>query len=307
MAHHPPRALELRLIHHNQQESVLPPLGSHMSIAGGYFKAVVAAAKTGCDCVQVFTKNNNQWRAKTLTEDDTSKFKDALAEHSIAHPLSHASYLINLASVKDDLLAKSIDAMVIELERAHALGIPYVVFHPGSFTTGSEEEGLATIATSLDQIHAKTDSLDSIPLLENTAGQGSNLGWKFEHLAEIIATVKSPSRVGVCIDTCHTFAAGHPLGTKKEYQATITAMEQTFGLDKIKAIHLNDSKKEFGSRKDRHEHIGEGEMGLEPFRFLLNDPRFANTPMYLETEKGDRDGVDFDVMNLATLRGLMKS
>jgi deoxyribonuclease-4 len=278
-----------------------------MSIAGGYFRAVEAAAKAGCDCVQIFTKNNNQWRAKPLTPDDGEKFRNALAEHSITHPLSHASYLINLASPKDELREKSTDAMVVELERASALGIPYVVFHPGSYTTSSETEGLDAIVNTLDLIHQKTDSLETIPLLENTAGQGSNLGWQFEQLSYIIDNVARPDRVGICIDTCHTFAAGYPLGTQEEFDATVSAMDQAFGLSKIKAIHLNDSKKELGSRIDRHEHIGEGEMGLEPFRLLLNDPRFAQVPMYLETEKGTRDGEDMDEMNLKTLRSLLIS
>lgn len=275
-----------------------------MSIAGGYYKAVIAANNAGCDCVQVFTKNNNQWRAKPITDDDATRFVEAMKEHSIADPLSHASYLINLASPKEELRTKSIDAMIIELERAHQLEIPHVVFHPGSFTTSSEPEGLDAIVDSLNTILQRTDKLASIPLLENTAGQGSNLGWKFEHLAYIIDSVSESERLGVCIDTCHTFAAGHPLGSTQEYASTLQAMEDTFGIEKIKAFHLNDSKKEFGSRKDRHEHIGEGEMGIEPFVNLINDSRFEDTPMYLETEKGERDGVNMDVMNLTTLRNL---
>ena len=279
-------------------------LGAHMSIAGGYYKAVIAANNAGCDCVQVFTKNNNQWRAKPITDDDATRFVEAMKEHSIADPLSHASYLINLASPKEELRTKSIDAMIVELERAHQLEIPHVVFHPGSFTTSSEPEGLDAIVDSLNTILQRTDKLASIPLLENTAGQGSNLGWKFEHLAYIIDSVSESERLGVCIDTCHTFAAGHPLGSTQEYSSTIQAMDETFGIEKIKAFHLNDSKKEFGSRKDRHEHIGEGEMGIEPFVNLINDSRFEDTPMYLETEKGERDGVNMDVMNLTTLRNL---
>jgi len=279
-------------------------LGAHMSIAGGYYKAVNAANQAGCDCVQVFTKNNNQWRAKPITDDDASKFIDAMQEHSISHPLSHASYLINLASPKEELKTKSIDAMIVELERAHQLKIPHVVFHPGSFTSSSEQEGLDAIVQSLNTILQRTEQLTSTPLLENTAGQGSNLGWKFEHLAYIIETATEPERLGVCIDTCHAFAAGHALGSAQEYESTMQSMEDAFGLEKIKAFHLNDSKKEFGSRKDRHEHIGEGEMGVEPFTHLMNDTRFENTPMYLETEKGERDGVDMDVMNLTTLRNL---
>ena len=275
-----------------------------MSIAGGYYKAVIAANNAGCDCVQVFTKNNNQWRAKPITDDDATRFVEAMKEHSIADPLSHASYLINLASPKEELRTKSIDAMIVELERAHQLEIPHVVFHPGSFTTSSEPEGLDAIVDSLNTILQRTDKLASIPLLENTAGQGSNLGWKFEHLAYIIDSVSESERLGVCIDTCHTFAAGHPLGSTQEYSFTIQAMDETFGIEKIKAFHLNDSKKEFGSKKDRHEHIGEGEMGIEPFVNLINDSRFEDTPMYLETEKGERDGVNMDVMNLTTLRNL---
>ena len=283
----------------------MPILGAHMSIAGGYWKAVVAAKKAGCECVQIFTKNNNQWRAKPITDEDVDRFKDALEEHEISHPLSHASYLINLASPKDDLRKKSIDAMVVELERAHQLGIPFVVFHPGSFTTSSEQEGLDTIIQSLDTIHKKTSQLDSMALLENTAGQGSNLGWKFEHLRNIMDGVKSSDRVGVCIDTCHTFAAGYPLAPAKDFEATVSEINKTIGLKKIKAIHLNDSKKSFASRRDRHEHIGEGEMGLEPFRLLINDNRFQEVPMYLETEKGERDGEDLDALNIKTLRDLV--
>ena len=169
---------------------------------------------------------------------------------------------------------------------AHQLGIPYVVFHPGSFTTSSQQEGLDAIIASLNTIDERTDELDSTVLLENTAGQGSNLGWSFEHLRDIIAGVNSGDRVGVCIDTCHTFAAGYPLAPKAEFDATIAELKKMIGLKKIKAIHLNDSKKPFGSRKDRHEHIGEGEMGLEPFRLLLNEKQLQKIPMYLETEKG---------------------
>ncbi|MEM7785635.1 MAG: deoxyribonuclease IV [Planctomycetota bacterium] len=283
----------------------MPILGAHMSIAGGHYKAAISAANAGCQCVQIFTKNNNRWQAKPLTDDDASRFKDSLLENGIQAPISHASYLINLASPKDELREKSIAAMIDELQRASALNIPYVVFHPGSFTTSSESEGLDAIVDSLDQIHKKTESIQSIPLLENTAGQGSNLGWNFDHLGYILDNLKQPDRAAVCIDTCHTFAAGYSLGTPSAFNDTVSEMERAFGIEKIKAIHLNDSKKEFGSRKDRHEHIGEGHMGLEPFRLLLNDPRFAKIPMYLETEKGERDGVDLDVMNLETLRGLV--
>lgn len=280
-------------------------LGAHMSMAGGYYKAVLAAAEAGCDCVQLFTKNNNQWRARDIKDEEVDAFQSTLKEQSIQAPLSHASYLINLGSPDKELRKKSIEAFVVELQRADQLGIPFVVLHPGSYTTSSEEEGLKNIVKSLDAVHKSTSKLSSCCLLENTAGQGSNLGWKFEHLATIIDGVKDPERLGVCIDTCHAFAAGHPMGTEAEYKATIRAMNQTFGIKMIKAFHLNDSKKEFGSRKDRHEHIGQGEMGIEPFRFLLNDRRFKKVPMYLETPKGEFKGEDYDKINLRVLRELV--
>ena len=284
----------------------MPILGSHLSISGGYYKAVEAAAAVGCDCVQLFTKNNNQWRAKPITAQDIDQFQNKLAELGMIKPLSHASYLINLASPNDELYRKSIDGMIVELERANQLGIPYVVLHPGSFTTSDEETGLNRIIGALNQIHCRTEKLHTTALLENTAGQGSNLGWDFRHLGAIIRGVDEPDRLGVCIDTCHAFAAGYAMDTPDSYEATIKKMKTAFGIRKIRAFHLNDSKKPLGSRKDRHEHIGQGEMGLEPFRLLLNDRRFAKIPMYLETEKGERNGENLDVMNLKTLRNLIR-
>jgi deoxyribonuclease-4 len=283
----------------------MPLLGAHMSIAGGYYKAVEIAAQCGCDCVQLFTKNNNQWAGKPISAEDVEMFRSALAATGVAHPISHDSYLINLASPDDVLWRRSIDAYAIELERAEQLGIAYVVMHPGASVASSEAEGLARVIAAFNEIHARTADLAVCTLLETTAGQGSALGWRFEHLAEIKSGVQSPGRLGVCVDTCHLFAAGYPLGTPAEYAATMNAFDSVVGLDQIKAFHLNDSKKELGSRVDRHEHIGRGRMGLAPFRNLLNDPRFALTPMYLETRKGQEDGVELDVVNLQTLRGLI--
>lgn len=282
-------------------------LGAHMSIAGGYYRAVEIARRCGCDCVQVFTKNNNQWRAKPLTDDDVKRFQQSLKELKIAHPIAHDSYLINLASPDDELWKKSIDAFVVELQRADRLGIPYVVTHPGSYTTSSEEAGLARIATALDEIHGQTRGATAQCLLETTAGQGSNLGWRFEHLATILDGVQDPDRLGVCVDTCHIFAAGYPLADVADYKATMKQLNQTVGIERVKAFHLNDSKRELGSRVDRHAHIGEGHLGLEPFRHLLNDRRFRKVPMYMETPKGERDGEELDVINLRTLRGLIAS
>ncbi|MFI4875779.1 MAG: deoxyribonuclease IV [Blastopirellula sp. JB062] len=285
----------------------MPIFGAHMSIAGGYYKAVDAAANESMECVQLFTKNNNQWRAKEITEKDVQRFRDALDAQKIRHPLSHASYLINMGSPKTELWEKSRDAMIVELQRADQLGIPYVVVHPGAFVDSSEEEGIAAVVKALDEVIEATESLDSICLLETTAGQGSCLGHTFEHLAAMLDGVKRKDRVGVCLDTCHIYAAGYPLGTKQEYESTWKQFESLIGLDKLKAIHLNDSKKPLGSRVDRHEHIGKGCLGEEPFRLLINDARFEQMPMYLETPKGEEEGESFDTRNMATLRRLLQS
>lgn len=279
-------------------------LGAHMSIAGGYYRAVEHAQRCGCDCVQLFTKNNNQWKAKPITDEEAEKFRDALAASGVSHPISHDSYLINLATPDDDLWRRSIDAFVVELQRAEQLGIAYVVMHPGAYVTSTEAAGLARVVEALDEVHRQTPELSACTLLETTAGQGTALGWRFEHLAEIKSRVKSPERLGVCLDTCHVFAAGYPLQTPEEYESTMQAFDTIVGTEEIKAFHLNDSKKGLGSRVDRHDHIGEGMLGLEPFRHLLNDPRFRQTPMYLETPKGQTDGLEWDVMNLKKLREL---
>jgi len=282
-----------------------------MSIAGGYYKSIASGAEAGCQCVQLFTKNNNQWRAKDISDEDVSRFQTQLTAHGIKHTLSHASYLINMASPKDELWEKSIDAFVIELQRAELLGIPYVVVHPGSYTTSTAAEGIQRIAVALDEVHKRLPELTTRCLLETTAGQGSNLGWQLEQLAEMLQQCQTCDRVGICVDTCHMFAAGYDLRDDAIYAQTWEQFDQLLGLDRLLAFHLNDSKKELGSRKDRHEHIGEGEMGLEPFRLLLNDRRFYNIPMYLETAKGDRpdcpDALTWDQRNLETLRGLITS
>jgi deoxyribonuclease-4 len=285
----------------------MPLLGAHQSIAGGYYKAVEIARRNGCDCVQLFTKNNNQWRAKPIAPDEARRFRETLTALGVSHPLSHDSYLINLASPDGELWKKSVDAFVVELERAEMLGIPYVVTHPGSYTTSTERAGLARIIRALNEVHRRTKGMTAKCLLENTAGQGSNLGWRFEHLADILAAVRHPERMGgVCIDTCHLFAAGYAISTEKQFKATLRELDKIVGLDRVKAFHLNDSKAKFGSRVDRHAHIGRGEIGLEAFRVLVNDRRFRGTPMYLETPKGIEDGRDLDLINLDVLRSLVK-
>jgi deoxyribonuclease IV len=282
-------------------------LGAHMSIAGGYYKAVEAAQRVGCDCVQLFTKNNNQWRAKELTDEDASRFKTALVELKIAHPIAHDSYLINLASPDRELWKKSVDAFIVELLRAERLGIPFVVTHPGAYTTSSESAGIAAIARALDEVHRQTRGIATQCLLETTAGQGSCLGWQFEQLAAMIDAVKDPDRLGVCFDTCHVFAAGYPMGSEKDYKATMRSLDKSVGLKLVRAFHLNDSLKPLGSRVDRHAHIGRGELGRASFKFLMNDRRFRKVPMYLETPKGDEKGIDLDVINLRVLRRLIRS
>jgi len=281
-------------------------LGAHISIAGGYHKAVQKARTLGCDCLQLFTKNSNQWRAKEISPEEAGRFRAALTELGISHPVAHDSYLINLASPDKALWRKSADAFVIELQRADMLGIPYVIAHPGAYISGSEAGGLRRVIRALDRIHAQTHGIQAIPLLETTAGQGTSLGWQFEQLAAISTGVKDPHRLGLCFDTCHVFAAGYPLGTQDDYEATMHALDSLVGIGRIKAFHLNDSRRGLGSRIDRHAHVGRGQMGLEPFRLLLNDPRFFHVPMYLETPKGQENGVDFDAVNLKTLRSLSR-
>ena len=283
----------------------MPLFGSHLSIAGGYYKAVDTAAELGLQTVQLFTKNNNQWAAKPLSDEDVRLFREAIQRTGVQRPCAHDSYLINLASPDETLWKKSLDALVIELERAESLELECVVMHPGSFVTSSEEEGQQQIVKGLDEAHHRTAGIRCQYWLETTAGQGSNLGHRFEQIGYLLENVRNPERIGVCVDSCHIFAAGYPLQTTEEYAATMDEFDRHIGINRICAWHLNDSKKPLGSRVDRHEHIGEGFLGLEPFRHIVNDVRFADTPMYLETEKGERDGIDLDAMNLATLKSLI--
>lgn len=303
----------------------MPLLGSHTSIAGGLHKAVERAHAVGCDCLQMFTgnprsfprvngarsgkaltKNRNQRRAMPILDAHAAQFHATLAELGIGHPIAHNSYLINLASPDDALWRRSIEAFVVEIERAEQLGLAYVVTHPGASLSASEEQGLKRVVAAIDEIHDQTPGVQARILLETTAGQGTCLGCRFEHLAVVLDSVKRPERLGVCVDTCHIFAAGYPLVGLRQYRSTIKKLATIIGLEKVKAFHLNDSKRELGSRVDRHEHIGKGCLGLQPFRYLLNDARFQHVPMYLETRKGLVDGEDLDVMNLRTLRALVE-
>ncbi|RMF37553.1 MAG: deoxyribonuclease IV [Planctomycetota bacterium] len=277
-----------------------------MSIAGGLHKAVQRAAEAGCDVVQIFTKNNNQWNCKPLSEADVQAWQQALQEHRIGAPLAHASYLINLAAPDDALWRKSLDALVVEWQRCEQLRLEGLVVHPGAFTTSTAEEGLQRIAQAVKEAISQVKPKHSRLLLENTAGQGSSLGWQIEQLAWLLRTIRS-RHVGVCWDTCHALAAGYDFRTAAGLRGMVEALESHRVLEKIAAIHLNDSKKDVGSRVDRHEHIGLGCIGTDGFRRFLRHKAFKDLPMYLETPKGTdpESGEDWDCRNLRVLRELV--
>lgn len=287
----------------------MPFFGVHESIAGGFEQAVFHAVTAGFDTVQLFSKNSNQWLSKPIADEEAENFRSAVETTGLVHPLIHDSYLINLASPKSDILGKSIGAFAEELVRADKLGIDQVVMHPGSYTESSEEEGLATIVRSLDSIFSDAPKNVTV-LLETTAGQGTNLGNRFEHLAEIIARCQYSDRLAVCMDTCHVFAAGYDFSTRAAYEKMMAEFDTIVGLNRLRAFHLNDSVREQGSRVDRHEAIGFGKIGREPFGFFVNDPRFSRHPMYLETPKGTVEvgetTEEWDAINLRTLKELLK-
>jgi deoxyribonuclease-4 len=258
----------------------------------------------GCETVQLFTKVPNQWAGKPITADEAKLFRRTLRQTRLRFPIAHDSYLINLATPDPALYRKSIEAFVEEMQRAETLGLRYLVTHPGAHMGAGEGEGLARVAVALDEVHRRCTGFKLRILLETTAGQGTSLGHRFEHLRDIISQVAAPARLGVCLDTCHVFAAGYSLATEREFRATMREFDRSIGLKRLKAFHLNDSLKPAGSRVDRHAHIGRGHLGLEPFRLLVNDPRFRNKPMVLETAKEDGDVQDMDTVNLSVLRGL---
>jgi deoxyribonuclease-4 len=260
-------------------------LGAHMSVSGGVSKAVDRAHLHGCESLQIFTKNASQWRGKPLDPQDVATFRARVADTGIRPVVSHASYLINLATTADALRAQSIAAFVDELDRAEALGLLGVVVHPGTCTAGTEDEGLRLIGEAIQQAFDERPNQSALVLLEHTAGQGRTLGYRFEHLAAIISHVGGSRRIGVCLDTCHLFASGYDIASDAGYRETFDAFDRLVGFGRLKALHGNDSKKPLGSRVDRHEHIGRGCLGEEPFRRLLHDERFAGLPLLLETEK----------------------
>jgi len=279
----------------------MPLFGAHQSIAGGYHNALLTAQALQCDTVQLFTKNNMQWRAKDISDDDVRTFKRVLRQTRLRLPVAHNCYLINIASADAELYRKSLESLIVEVQRAEALGLRYLVMHPGSPVDCDETEGVSRVVQALDEVHRRCAGARVRILLETTAGQGSCLGHRFEHLAAILEQVDETERVGVCFDTCHVFAAGYPLAPEPAYRSTMRQFDRIIGLGRLKAFHMNDSQKPLGSRIDRHAHIGRGCLGLEPFRLLINDRRFRRHPMLLETPKEDGRR-DMDRINLRTLR-----
>ena len=289
----------------------MPRLGSHMSIAGGLPLAVERAKIHGCDALQIFTKSSNQWRARELPREEIAEFRDKVERASIRPVVAHASYLINLATAEPVLRERSILAFGEEIDRAEALGLLGVVIHPGCFTSGTEDGGIRLVADAVRRVLKTRRRGKALVILEHTAGQGTSLGWRFEQLARMIAHLDGHPRVGVCLDTCHMWGAGYDLASEAGYHATFESFERMVGLDRLRVFHVNDSKKPLGSRRDRHEHIGQGTIGREAFRRLLNDARYDALPMILETPKteGRRatsvEKDPLDVGNLRTLRALL--
>ncbi len=277
-------------------------LGAHISAAGGLHQAFARGEAVGCHTLQIFSKNERQWRAKPLLEESIAQFKAEAARSRLGPVMVHGSYLVNLASPNDELWERSIEALADELDRCDRLGIPYLVLHPGAHTGSGTQAGFQRVATAVDRLFEEGVGGDTVLLLETTAGQGTCLGGTFEELADMIGLLRRPERAAVCVDTCHIFAAGYDISTPESYDATFDRLVELVGLDRIKAFHLNDSKGALGSHLDRHEAIGDGQIGLEGFRRLINDPRFCGLPMVLETPKGS-DGAE-DIRNLTTLRGL---
>ncbi|HEY7290234.1 MAG TPA: deoxyribonuclease IV [Vicinamibacterales bacterium] len=288
----------------------MPKLGAHMSVAGGLPRAVDRAVLHGCEALQIFTKNSNQWRGRLLPREEIREFRSKVADASIDVVVSHASYLINLATTNPALRQQSMDAMADEIDRAEALGLLGVVLHPGCYTTGSADDGLRRIGESLTVLLRARRREKTMVLLEQTAGQGTSLGARFEELAAILDAMDGHPRIGVCLDTCHLLAAGYDIASPVGYAATFTDFERRVGFDRLKVFHLNDSKKPLGSRVDRHEHIGKGFLGVDTFRRLVRDGRFDRLPMLLETPKEHQRpattiAIDrLDAKNLKLLRRL---
>lgn len=280
-----------------------PLLGAHMSIAGGVDKALLEGKRVDCDVIQIFTKSSRQWAAQPYTKEEIGNFHANQKESGIVTVIAHDSYLLNLGSPDQGLRKRSVSGFIDEMERCETLSIPCLVAHPGAHVGTGEEEGIKTIARSLDEIHKGCPKYNVRVALEITAGQGSNLGYRFEQIRAMIDATRESDRLRVCFDTEHAFAAGYDIRGKEGYERTFSEFDELIGLKLLAAFHLNDSKKEFHSRVDRHEHIGKGHIGVEAFRLLMNDRRFWALPMCLETPKGP--DLKEDRENLSLLRSLV--
>jgi deoxyribonuclease IV len=281
-----------------------PLLGAHMSIAGGVGNALLDGKKVDCDAIQIFTKSSRQWASKPYSKEEIEQFVINRKETGITKVVAHDSYLLNLGSPDTALRVRSVAAFIDELERCEVLGVTNLIAHPGAHVGAGEAEGIKTIAKSLDEVHTACPGYNVKITLEITAGQGSNLGYRFEQIGNIMDATKESDRLRVCFDTEHAFAAGYDLRTKEGYERTFSEFDEAIGLERLAAFHLNDSKKEFHSRVDRHEHIGKGFIGIGAFGLLMNDKRFWGLPMCLETPKGP--DLKEDRENLTLLRSLIK-
>ena len=282
-----------------------PLLGTHVSVAGGMHMAFERAMRVGCATMQVFVKNANQWNARPLSDQDIRTYKTAAAGASVNPVVAHAAYLINLCAVQPETLRKSRDGFEDELRRCESLGIMGLVVHPGSHMGAGEDEGIKRIAESLNMLHQRTQGFRTRSLLEMTAGQGTAIGYRLEHLRGIIDMLDEPARAGICLDTCHAFAAGYDIRNDNGWETLLHDLDTIVGLPRLCVIHVNDSKHDVGSRRDRHEHIGKGKIGLEGFRVMMNEPRLSAVPKILETEKSD--DMHEDVENMDLLRSLIRS
>jgi deoxyribonuclease-4 len=289
-------------------------LGAQISTAGGLYKAFQRGDEIGCDSIMIFTKSNRQWKAKPLSDKDIEKFKEAAEEYAHIHPIAvHASYLINVGSSDEELWEKSYQALKEEVDRAESLGISTITFHPGAFVDADEETGLNNISRALRRLLEETGGYQTTVCLETMAGTGTTIGYRFEQLAYLLEHGQpgnNGDRLGICFDTCHVLAAGYDIRTTESYEATLAEFDRVIGLDKIECFHFNDSQYELGDRRDRHEHIGEGAVGLKGFANFVNDPRWVEHPAHLETNKTKEDDegneIEMDPVNLATLRDLIK-
>ncbi|MBW1777431.1 MAG: deoxyribonuclease IV [Deltaproteobacteria bacterium] len=280
-------------------------LGAHFSIAKGLDRAVYDAAGYGCTALQIFTKNASTWKERTVSREEILAFEKAKTQTGITRIASHAAYLLNLASPEPKKYRMSVAALTRELERCAALDLPFLILHPGNHMGAGEAEGIKRIASGINTVFDEVKAPRTQLLLETTAGQGSSVGGRFEHIRSIMEGITDSKGVGACLDTSHIFAAGYDIRTRETYEKTLDAFDEIIGLDRLAVIHLNDAKRGLGSGVDRHEHIGRGQIGLDAFRFIMQDPRFEGIPKIIETPKNEGD-TDYDRINLDRLRSLLK-